>query len=598
TTSNLATVTIAVDPKTFTVTNTNDSGPGSLRQAIINANLATSATPDTILFKIPGTGPFTIAPQTVLPALTHATVIDGYSQPGATANTLQKGDNAVFEVLLSGLNVPGPDGLLIAGGGSTVKGLDIFGFINGIHLEGSGQDLIAGNLIGIVPGSGVQTGLSVGVFIDGVPANTIGGTAPAARNVISGNPTFGIDAVNATGQLIEGNEIGTDTTGTLAFGNGVGVNLVNSSSSSIGGGSAAAGNLISANSSVGIQLTDSGSILIESNLIGTDVTGTQPLGNAAAGVQVGPNSQFPSPVNTIEKNVISANGDGILIDGAGDNVIQANLIGVDVTGTEPLGNSRHGLIIADPGSDTVGGTTHGAGNTIAFNQLAGVAVVNNATGVEILSNSIFSNGGLGIDLNDDGVTLNHLGGPIPGPNNYQNFPVLTSAVSSGTKMTIVGTLNSAADAGYLIQFFANVAADPSGYGQGQTLIGVITVTTDSTGNASFTVTISTSVPAGQFVSATATDSTGDTSEFAQDVQVTSSGAATMTQTSPLADGLASSGRIVPLPGGATASRAVSQSQANPLDEAVVEALALDLIFDQRRWRNSPGKENQPRYVWR
>ncbi len=375
---------------------------------------------------------------------------------------------------------------------------------------------------------------------------------------------------------------------------------MNSSSSSIGGGSAASGNLISANSSVGIQLTDSGSILIESNLIGTDVTGTQPLGNAAAGVQVGPNSEFPSPVNTIEKNVISANGDGILIDGAGDNVIQANLIGVDVTGTEPLGNSRHGLIIADPGSDTVGGTTHGAGNTIAFNQLAGVAVVNNATGVEILSNSIFSNGGLGIDLNDDGVTLNHLGGPIPGPNNFQNFPVLTSAVSSGGKTTIVGTLNSAADASYLIQFFANVAADPSGYGQGQTVVGVITVTTDSTGNASFTVTISTSVPAGQFVSATATDSTGDTSEFAQDVQVTSSGAAPMTQTSPLADGLvsASSGRIVSWPGGATASRAVSQSQASPLDEAVVEALALDLIFDQRRWRNSPGKENQPRYAWR
>ena len=398
--------------------------------------------------------------------------------------------------------MPGPDGLAISGGRSTVKGLDIFGFLNGIHLEGSGQDVVTGNLIGFVPGSGVNPVSSVGVFIDGVPANTIGGTAPASRNVISGNATFGINAVNATGQLIQGNEIGTDITGTLAFGNGVGVNLVNSSSSSIGGASAAAGNLISANSSSGIQLTDSAGILIESNLIGTDGTGTLPLGNAWAGVEIGPNSalEFPSPVNTIEKNVISDNRQGILIDGAGDNVIQANMIGTDVTGTEPLGNAFQGVIIADPGSDTIGGTTHGAGNTIAFNQLAGVAVVNDATGVEILSNSIFSNGGLGIDLNDDGVTPNHPGGAIPGPNNLQNYPVLTSAVSTGGKTTIMGTLNGAASSRYLIQFFANVAADPSGYGQGQTLIGSITVTTDSNGNASFTATFTATVPSGQFVS--------------------------------------------------------------------------------------------------
>ena len=199
------------------------------------------------------------------------------------------------------------------------------------------------------------------------------------------------------------------------------------------------------------------------------------------------------------------------------------------------------------------------GNTIAFNQLAGVAVVNNATGVEILSNSIFANGGLGIDLNDDGVTPNHPGGPIPGPNNLQNYPVLASAVSAGGKTTIMGTLNGAAGSQYLIQFFANVAADPSGYGQGQTLIGSITVTTDANGNASFTATLSASVPAGQFVSATATDSTGDTSEFAQDVLVTGGVAATITQTAVLAEGPTSSGIIVPPPGGATASRAVSRA---------------------------------------
>jgi titin len=148
-----------------------------------------------------------------------------------------------------------------------------------------------------------------------------------------------------------------------------------------------------------------------------------------------------------------------------------------------------------------------------------------ATGVAILSNSIFANLGLGIDLNDDGVTLNHPGGPIPGPNNFQNFPMLTSAVSSHGKITIAGTLNSAASTSYLIQFFANVTADPSGHGQGQTLIGSITVTTDASGNASFTVTFAKSVPVGQFVSATATDPNDNTSEFVQDVMVTSGGTA-------------------------------------------------------------------------
>ena len=146
--------------------------------------------------------------------------------------------------------------------------------------------------------------------------------------------------------------------------------------------------------------------------------------------------------------------------------------------------------------------------SIAYNGRAGVAVVDEfngpTTGVAILSNSIYANQDLGIDLNDDGVTPNHPGGPIPGPNNYQNFPVLTSAVSSGGKIAIVGTLNSAASTSYLIQFFANVTADPSGYGQGQTYLGQITVTTDANGNASFTAKFSTSVPAGQFISATAT----------------------------------------------------------------------------------------------
>ena len=216
--------------------------------------------------------------------------------------------------------------------------------------------------------------------------------------------------------------------------------------------------------------------------------------------------------------------------------------------------------------------------------------------MEILSNSIFSNGGLGIDLNDDGVTPNHPGGAIPGPNNLQNYPVLTSAVSTGGKTTIMGTLNGAASSRYLIQFFANVAADPSGYGQGQTLIGSITVTTDSNGNASFTATFTATVPSGQFVIATATDSTGDTSEFAQDVVVSGGVVAAVTQTAPLINGLTSSVTIIPRTSAATASLTVSQTQPSQPDEAVMELLAQDLIFDRRRI-TTLGKENISRYVW-
>ncbi len=646
--SNVATVTINVNPKTYTVTNTNDSGPGSLRQAILGANLASTSPPDTINFDIPGTGPFTIAPLTPLPTLTHATIIDGYSQPGASPNTLTGGDNAVIEIQISGGNVPGADGLDLAGGGSTVDGLSITGFTNGVHLtDTTGGDLLTGDFIGLTPDGGPAGNTNDGFFIDGAPSVTVGGTTPAARDVISANTGNGIDAANATGVVVQGDFIGTDPTGTVAVGNGTGVEFVGSPSATIGGAAAGAGNVISANGGDGIQLNDSVGTLVQDNLIGTDVTGTQPLGNASAGIEDGPNLEFTATDDSILGNVISANGGGITsftatnnliqgnligtdITGArplgnggdgidmvdsgddtiggttagagnvisanggngfvtnteifGDNLIEGNFIGTDITGTQPLGNTGDGLVLDDSGGDTVGGTTlaaanvisanggdgistgdifannillagnfigtnasgadlgngghgvyvqnssnsiggtaAGAGNVIAYNARAGVAVVDSyngpTTGVEILSNSIYANQGLGIDLGDDGVTPNHPGGPIPGPNNYQNFPVLFVAATYNGQTYIKGTLNSAADTSYTMQFFADVTADPSGYGQGQTYLGQSTVTTDANGNATFQVNFATVVPAGQYISSTATDPTGDTSEFAADVPV-------------------------------------------------------------------------------
>ena len=140
--------------------------------------------------------------------------------------------------------------------------------------------------------------------------------------------------------------------------------------------------------------------------------------------------------------------------------------------------------------------------------------INNA----ILANSIVSNAGLGIDLGNDGVTLDTSGGPHTGPDHLQNFPVLTSAVVVGGTTTIAGTLNSTPLTNFIIQFFANAAADPSGFGEGQQYLGQTKVTSDGSGNARFSVTLSTPPLVGQFFTATATDDpAGNTSEFSQDI---------------------------------------------------------------------------------
>src|SRR5262249_30282312 len=137
-----------------------------------------------------------------------------------------------------------------------------------------------------------------------------------------------------------------------------------------------------------------------------------------------------------------------------------------------------------------------------------------STGNAILSNSIYNNGFLGIDLgNIGGTTPNHPTNPPPGPNNYQNFPVLLPAVAFGSSRVVRGTLNSVPSTTFTVQFFANATPDPSGYGQGQTFLGSASVTTDAAGNAAFQASLPVAVPAGQFLSATATDPGGDTSEF-------------------------------------------------------------------------------------
>ena len=218
------------------------------------------------------------------------------------------------------------------------------------------------------------------------------------------------------------------------------------------------------------------------------------------------------------RNIISGNkGAGIgIVAGATDELIEGNLIGTDITGSNPLGNGTGILIDGGSANNTIGGSA-GAGNTIAYS--AGIGVDVDATagiGNEIRFNSIFSNTGLGIDLGGDGVTLNTPGGPHTGPNDDQNFPVITGLSSAGGTTTVTGTFNSTPSTTFMLDFYTMSSYNASGYGEGRYLLGSDPLTTDVSGNASFSFTFSTPAQGATFVSATATDPSGNTSEFAHD----------------------------------------------------------------------------------
>jgi parallel beta-helix repeat protein len=236
---------------------------------------------------------------------------------------------------------------------------------------------------------------------------------------------------------------------------------------------------------------------------------------------------FLDPFSVIRNTKILGNtGPGAKVAGSGDPEfigcdIEGNTDGIDCTdqsittidsGNTISGNTDAGILVESTAQATIfGNTITGNGN--------GVVVTSTGPGTTIEDNSIFGNTGLGIDLGGDGVTPNHVGGPIPGPNHLQNFPVLTSAITDATGTTIAGTLNSAASQNYTLRFFSNSAASPSGFGEGELFIGSAVVTTDSNGNASFAFQTSSPVSPGQFISATATDASGETSEFSADLVV-------------------------------------------------------------------------------
>ena len=468
----------AVSAATFVVTSTGDGGdsnPGNgvcaasgggctLRAAIQEANALAGA--DVINFAI-GSGLQTINAGSGL-SITSAVTVDGWTQPGFAG--------APLIVVHGGSGT----GVSISGSNTTVRGLVINGFSgDGMSISGGSNNVVEGCYVGLNAAGTAGDGNSGAGILVSSSNNRIGGRDKAQRNVISGNTGKGnlggikIDG-GSTGNVIQGNFIGSDVTGTVSIGNeGRGVAIHSGSNNFVGGALAGAGNLIIGNRATGVRVVSGTGNVVVGNYIGLRADGTYEYGvsSNARGVQ------FRTDGNTAAGNYIVGNlYDGVLIyEGTGNNnLVQQNVI---------AGNGLHGI------DATIG------------------------TGNKFLSNQIFANTYLGIGISNgvwEQVTPNDSGDGDSGTNGLQNFPVVTSATPAGG---VIGTLNSKANQTYVVQFFAGPACNPSGYGDGNYYIGQTNVATNASGNGSFAFATGVALSPGWVVTSTATSATEGTSEF-------------------------------------------------------------------------------------
>lgn len=443
-----------------TVVNTNDSGQGSLRQAITNANLLantglaqtgqdntygidTSVIKEVLLFNIPASQPgytdpdgvanngdeyWSIQPVTALPGITQPVIIDGSTQPGTTCPKPRIEINGS----LAGANV---DGIGLYASNSTIKGLIVNSFKR------------------------------YGILLSRFPINFPTSNTLQTRNTV------------------ECSYVGTDASGLLAKPNLQGGISAEGDSMKIGGTTPAKRNIISGNGAFGIYFYGGGSTngTVQGNYIGVGADSTTALGNGGFGI-----------------GYYNTSGTGL------------------IGGTTGV---------------TINGACTGACNIIANNTSAGVGAFYTgpaAMNVKISANSIHSNGGIGIDLERTGSPW-ELDGVNPNdaqdvdskyaPNGLQNYPVLTAVETDGATTNVTGTLNSNVSTDFTIEFFVSDNADSTGYGEGARYLGSTTVTTDTNGDASFSVSLP-AVAEGMYVTSTATNSTNNTSEFSGSTVVT------------------------------------------------------------------------------
>ncbi len=456
-----------------------DNAPGSLRWGMNSANFNAGA-PDTILFQIPGTGPFTIFPDSQLPILNDpaGVLIDGLSQAGSSAGG-NPPSTATLMIIIDGSNAGPAHGIWIVCSNNIIQGLVINNF--------------------------EQDGIRIQASADGTNLN-----------------------------FIYCNFVGTDQSGTTAQGNGWNLNLFwagiyiicTPEYPGIAYDNHILNNLVSANyaEGVGIANCPPGDVafnIVASNYIGTDVTGTVDLGNVHDGVYIGEGAHD----NAVDGNLISGNDfEGVCIVGYDQlqiytfgNILFNNIIGLDIA-YNPLGNLLDGVSIGQYGNIYQGGFVADNivdSNTIAHNGANGITVWEhsqdavNADRNWIHQNSIYDNALLGIDLGDDLITLNDPSDPDAGPNQELNYPVINAATYYGpTQITIDGTIDIDTDPTQAtVEVFE---ADPDTFQVGEGRVYLGSTIPDAAGNWNITVS---GLIIGDLVTATTTDLSFNTSEF-------------------------------------------------------------------------------------
>ena len=526
-------VSAAASATTYTVSSTADAGAGSLRQAITDANTNPGA--DTIAFAIVGSGVHTIAPTSPLPQITGPVTIDGYTQSGSSANTnpASQGLNTVLRIEIDGTNAGAAPCLFAAADDVTIRGLVVNRCTEqAVATTGAHSDFV---LEGCFIGTNAAGTAALAPYGGGVNPRSqtnarIGGTTPAARNLVSGSSLFSHHIAFGLGitqpvssSVVAGNLVGTDLTGLhfLVPAGPASMNVGGGTNNVVGGTAAGARNVF-----VGSVFVNGTGNHIEGNFVGLDVTGTIVINSNSGGIFVnaGPNTIGGSAAGA--GNRIGGSIDaGIDISGDG-NVVQGNQVGTDGTGTVRLANGYWG-IRANVGSSntTIGGVGPGEGNVVAYNRgWAGVVVQGiNAT---VRGNSIFDNAGiqadsgLAIDLTGGnlfelGVNINDAGDADGGPNGYQNYPLISSVTYGGSNTTVAGTLQSTPSTTFDVDFYSNPECNgrPQEQDEAKTYLGSIEVTTDGSGNAVFNEVLAVVVANGSPITATATSPSGQTSEL-------------------------------------------------------------------------------------
>ncbi|MCP4654571.1 MAG: DUF11 domain-containing protein, partial [bacterium] len=489
-------------PNPITVSSIDDSGPGSLRDAIEEAN--SDGYPSTITCD-PGLAGETIALDSGLPPLTEdGTTIDG-----------DLDGDCVPDVELDGSSAGSTDGIVVFSSDNRIRGLAISRFeSSGILIMSNGpaadRNVVECNYLGTDLSGTVALGNGLsGVSVQNVANDNVIGPG----NLVSGNLGNGVQVDASDGNVVWGNRIGTDATGATGLPNPVGVRLANGASGNTVGGPGNAGNRILGTTG-GVEIADGGTYgnQVLGNRIGWP-EGQRPVAERA------PSLGQPTPAAACGMDPVGA--DLPLRLGRSPWLPEPPWCaseGPDVRGpTEPAAVAvGYGVRVhGGPAGNQIGGTSPGEGNEITRNGGAGVVVEGDGTTeIAIRGNHIDANGGLGIDLGADGVSPNDPGDGDGGPNHRMNFPVLSRAVTDGVTTDIEGVIDSPSPENVTVELYANTAADPSGYGEGETLL--MSIAPDPSGN--FAVTVA-AVAAGTRITATATDPALSTSEFSPALEV-------------------------------------------------------------------------------